>query len=91
MGRAHSADIEVQRTPGSLGRDLHASVICVPGGTFGDLLPVCTAREELDEHVATREAPYPPPPLALTRACPNTETPCFRTFGPFFEPLFLRF
>ena len=27
---------------------------------------------------------YPPPPLALTRACPNTETPCFRTFGPFF-------
>ena len=33
---------------------------------------------------------YPPPPLALTRACPNTETPCFRTFGPFFEPLFLR-
>ena len=29
--------------------------------------------------------------LALTRACPNTETPCFRTFGPFFEPSFLRF
>ena len=34
---------------------------------------------------------YPPPPLALTQACPNTETPCFRTFGPFFEPSFLRF
>ena len=33
----------------------------------------------------------PPPPPALTRACPNTETPCFRTFGPFFEPSFLRF
>ena len=32
-----------------------------------------------------------PPPLALTRACPSTETPCFRTFGPFFEPSFLRF
>ena len=28
---------------------------------------------------------------APTRACPNTETLCFRTFGPFFEPSFLRF
>ena len=30
----------------------------------------------------------PPPPPLLTRACPNTETLCFRTFGPFFELFF---
>ena len=33
----------------------------------------------------------PPSPLVLTWACPNTATPCFRTFGPFLEPSFLRF
>ena len=32
--------------------------------------------------IGTAAAGRLPPPLALTRACPNTETPCFRTFGP---------
>ena len=33
----------------------------------------------------------PPPPLVLTRACRNTATPDFRTFGSFLQPSFLRF
>ena len=37
---------------------------------------------------------YPPPPhpsFVLTQACPNTATPCFRTFGSFLGPSFLQF
>ena len=30
-----------------------------------------------------------PPPLVLTRACPNTVTPCFRTFALFFGTIVL--
>ena len=32
----------------------------------------------------------PPPPVVLTRACPNAVTPCFHAFGLFLEPPFLQ-
>ena len=54
----------------------------LPGKSWG-------VGQALDQEIALSTPPRPsantpPPPLVLTRACPNTVTPCFRTFGPVF-------
>ena len=49
-----------QRQPlvsGVLGVELHASVICLPCGSFGSPFQVCAIRVALHEHIGKRDPP----------------------------------